>query len=241
MSMGQHIRARRPAGWVAAGMLHHGIDLGDSTVMHFTGANTKTAMVVRTSILLFESECPSEIVDYDLIRRLPPAWFGGEYIVYSNLVCRPPEEVVTYSLLSQGVTGYHPYLNNCEHFATCMMTGTRFSLQSEQFSAHMDRMNAGVALASILIEFFRFRNPRPTPKSGGLYCGSLYSHNGLFFFEQYPYPGETPPNWFVTTNRHARRDDCQSIDAKAVPYPLAPVAHYYTSGGDDIYEVPAYD
>lgn len=104
MARGDHIRVDR------GGYSHHGIDVGDGTVIHYTGeVGQKTnAAVQQTSLVTFAAGGVVEIVEY----------------------ADPPSDSVLDRARSRlGEDRYHLVLNNCEHFARWCRTGSH---QSDQ-------------------------------------------------------------------------------------------------------------
>lgn len=90
---------------------HHGIDIGDGTIVHFSKA---TRSVRRTSVERFR--------DGRRLRRR----------AYRQ--CDPPDVTVARALRHVGRrtavgAGYHLVFNNCEHFATWCKTGRPASQQ----------------------------------------------------------------------------------------------------------------
>ena len=114
MARGDHIRVRRLGGlyW------HHGIDLGDGTVVHYSGEplNTRAACVCRVPLEAFLDGGELEVVAYpqDL---------------------RAAEAVVADALARLGERRYGVWWNNCEHFATHCKTGRRASGQVRRAAA----------------------------------------------------------------------------------------------------------
>ncbi|AOY77396.1 lecithin retinol acyltransferase family protein [Clostridium formicaceticum] len=227
MAKGDHIVVERPHGWVAAGMLHHGIDLGDNTVVHFTGATSQTAKVIRTNIRTFAKNGSIKVVDYEEIRNsfsymYKRYKFRKLLDEYCSMENRDPDEVVRFSLENLGRTGggYHPASNNCEHFATLMRKGMPFSLQVENAVDNIDSSlhPIGNFVSQIVMELLRFKtNPyQHQPKDGVNYLGSIYEHNGLYYHECYEKPFFIPPRWFVSVSS----EQWEEIDQKSVPYPL---------------------
>lgn len=110
MAKGDHIRVRRMRGLY----YHHGIDLGDGTVIHFSGEplNRKTAKVARVAEEEFLSGERKETVDYDI----------SESVL-------TPQETVRLAEEQLDSEGYHLFQNNCEHFATYCKTGRKKSPQ----------------------------------------------------------------------------------------------------------------
>ena len=113
--------------------LHHGIDIGDGTVVHARPRDFRKPFggghIARTSRADF-AECRPVRVCTE-----PPA-------VY------PPDEIVARALAHVGRDGYHPVIDNCEHFATWCATGRRASRQVEIV---MGRFVAGVTRAAAAV------------------------------------------------------------------------------------------
>jgi hypothetical protein len=112
MALGDHIKTKRVGGLYT----HHGIDMGDGTVVHFSGSPTqhRTASVCRISMEEF---------------------LGGDnaIVVRHRGPVLPREETVRLAESLVGTRGYHPLTNNCEHFTTYCKTGRKDSLQSRRF------------------------------------------------------------------------------------------------------------
>lgn len=110
MAAGDHIRVRRWGGLYC----HHGIDMGDGTVVHFSGEplSRKPASVCRESMEIFLQGGIEEVVAYS-----------------EDMVLRVPEETVRIAEAMLGAVDYDPLLNNCEHFACFCKTGVRRSRQ----------------------------------------------------------------------------------------------------------------
>ena len=108
MARGDHIRVPRMGGLYT----HHGIDMGDGTIVHFAGEPLQLGMaeVRRDTLEAFAQGAPLEIVRH-----------SGEV--------RPPEETVETALRHVGARGYRLWRHNCEHFATYCVTGRSESAQ----------------------------------------------------------------------------------------------------------------
>jgi len=113
---GERLEVRR---WlVGSGIAywHHGIDMGDGTVVHARPHDFRNPFgggsVVRTTL--------AEFADGEEVRTTlePAAVF-------------PPEEVARRAAGYVGRDGYCPVVANCEHFATWCATGERRSRQVE--------------------------------------------------------------------------------------------------------------
>lgn len=101
---------------------HHGIDLGDGTVVHWStgGQGLKdlfgdAAVIRRTSHAAFADG--------------KPVW------VRAYASCFDDDTVVARALSSVGALGYNVAQNNCEHFATWCKTGEPYSEQVKDATA----------------------------------------------------------------------------------------------------------
>lgn len=110
---------------------HHGIDLGDGTVIHFSEAGKKygQAKVVRAPLADFLKGGKPRVVGYSPGRALPV------------------EKTIALALAELGASGYSLSWNNCEHFATYCKTGRRESRQ-------VKRALAGAAAAGLAVAVF---------------------------------------------------------------------------------------
>jgi len=108
MARGDHIRVARLRGLY----YHHGIDMGDGTVVHFSGEPLRLAeaLVTRDSIEVFSGGYPIELVDHG-----------------ANAQAR--EDAAEVALSHLGETGYRLWDNNCEHFACFCKIGRKKSPQ----------------------------------------------------------------------------------------------------------------
>ncbi len=111
MAKGDHIRVKRKL------YFHHGIDVGEGAVIHFTGepGNKVNARVMETSV--------QEFLD------------GGklEIVRYKNSF--PPDQVVEKARRHLGESEYSLIFNNCEHFARWCKTGDKKSEQVNDAAA----------------------------------------------------------------------------------------------------------
>jgi hypothetical protein len=116
MAAGDRVEVNR---WLAGTPLryvHHGIDMGDGTVVHARPHDFRKPFgggsVVRTTL--------AEFADGAEVRTTlePPAAF-------------PAEDVARRAAAHVGRDGYCPVIDNCEHFATWCATGQRRSRQVE--------------------------------------------------------------------------------------------------------------
>ena len=125
MAEGDRVRVKRRFAGSSASYMHHGIDIGDGTVVHarpdHAGSLLAGGRVVRTSLAEFSSGG-----DVWKTHEPPPA-------------C-PPETIVARSLQHVGRDGYHPVIDNCEHFATWCATGERSSRQVDIVLSRITRV-----------------------------------------------------------------------------------------------------
>lgn len=127
MGKGDHIKVKRGMYW------HHGIDMGDGTVVHFTGEPTRKrhAAIRRTSMEKFLRGGRLEVVEY------------------AKSYC--PEVVVSRAMSRLAERGYHLALKNCEHFARWCKTGEARSQQVRVVASAAGGLagTAGVARAAM--------------------------------------------------------------------------------------------
>jgi hypothetical protein len=111
MARGDHIYVHR------LGFTHHGIDLGDGTVVHYSGE-------------LFEkSDAVIRQTSYDNFAR------GASVQIRPYGVAEAPEVVVDRAMSRVGENRYNCIFNNCEHFATWCKTGHHRSEQVKDAAA----------------------------------------------------------------------------------------------------------
>lgn len=112
--------------WPGRGLryLHHGIDMGDGTVVHARPDDPRRVFaggrVERTSLEAFADGRPVDVV------RDPPASF-------------PPDEISRRAAAHVGREGYSPTVDNCEHFASWCATGRRESRQVDLVAERVRR------------------------------------------------------------------------------------------------------
>lgn len=111
MARGDHIFVPRWRGMYT----HHGIDIGDGTVVHFSGEPLRLAeaRVERDTMEVF---CGGE--------ALSVMEYGEEAL--------EAEAVVDMALSRVGERGYRLWHNNCEHFASYCKTGRPVSPQASR-------------------------------------------------------------------------------------------------------------
>jgi hypothetical protein len=132
MAAGDRLRVERRLAGSTVAYMHHGIDVGDGTVVHARPDDFQSPLaggrVVRTSL----------------------AEFAGGGVVLTTTepaAAYPPDEVVARALDHVGRAGYCPVVDNCEHFATWCATGERTSRQVDIVMARISGAAARVAAA----------------------------------------------------------------------------------------------
>ena len=116
MARGDRLEVERGIAGSTVAYMHHGIDVGDGTVVHARPDDFRNPFgggrVERTSVEEFAAGRPVRVATD------PPSAF-------------PPEEIVARALAHVGRAGYSPLVDNCEHFATWCATGRRVSRQAD--------------------------------------------------------------------------------------------------------------
>lgn len=129
MARGDHIKVHRRNGLYS----HHGIDMGDGSVIHFSGEPFRwnEASICRVTL--------AEFLD------------GGRMVVvaYRRDAALTPEEVAANAEAALARKQYCLWRNNCEHFATGCKTGRRRSNQVRR-ALHIAAGSAGAAVAILL-------------------------------------------------------------------------------------------
>jgi hypothetical protein len=132
MARGDRLEVERQIAGSTVTYMHHGIDVGDGTVVHARPDDFQNPFgggrVVRTSLEDFAGHRPVRVT------ADPPAVF-------------PPAEVVARALAHVGRAGYSPLVDNCEHFATWCATDSRRSRQVEIVMARVTAAAARTAAA----------------------------------------------------------------------------------------------
>jgi hypothetical protein len=110
MAKGDHIQVKRLHGLY----YHHGIDMGDGTVIHFSGEplNGKLAKVCLVTDEEFLKGEKKQVVSYK-----------------EDAGVLDPEETIALARDQLDTEGYHVLYNNCEHFATYCKTKRKKSKQ----------------------------------------------------------------------------------------------------------------
>lgn len=137
MAKGDHIKVWRMGGLYA----HHGIDMGDGTVIHFAGEplRNRGARVCRTDL---------------------PNFLQGAHpiLVRHRGSVRHPDDVVAAAEAQLSHADYSLWRNNCEHFATYCKTGKR---RSRQVRRAMGALGS-VALSTITVLALRSARQKRT-------------------------------------------------------------------------------
>src|SRR5688572_11615891 len=125
MARGDHIKVRRRGGLYS----HHGIDMGDGTVVHFSGEPFRRdeASICRVTMVEFLAGGRMDIVRH-------------RGTVLAN------DEVVAAAEAALARQKYCLWRNNCEHFATQCKTGRRRSRQVSR-ALYIAAGSAGAAVA----------------------------------------------------------------------------------------------
>jgi len=139
MASGDRVRVERRLSGSNVVYMHHGIDVGDGTVVHARPDDFRRPLaggrVERTSLAEFAG--------------------GGTVLVTTEPSPRySPLEIVARALAHVGREGYCPVVDNCEHFATWCATGERSSRQVdivlERISGAAARVMAAVSARGLL-------------------------------------------------------------------------------------------
>lgn len=130
MARGDRLAVERRIAGSTLVYTHHGIDIGDGTVVHARPDDPRRwfagGCVDRTTYEDFAAGAAVRvIVD-------PPARYS-------------PDEVAARALGLVGRDGYCPVVENCEHFATWCATGDRRSRQVELLAGRLDTAAARLA------------------------------------------------------------------------------------------------
>jgi len=132
MARGDRLRVERRLAGSTVVYMHHGIDVGDGTVVHARPDDFRSPLaggrVERTSLADFAGGGTV------LVTTDPPAEYS-------------PDDVVARALDHVGREGYCPVVDNCEHFATWCATGERASRQVDIVLARIGGAAARVLAA----------------------------------------------------------------------------------------------
>ncbi len=127
MAAGDHLRVQR---WLYR---HHGIDMGDGTVVHASG---------EPGLLKLDAEVrQTEMTDF--LR-------GGSAVVGNSDNRLPANEITRRALTALGGRDYSLLFNNCEHFAHWCETGNAASRQVDTYALAGAALGVGARMAIFL-------------------------------------------------------------------------------------------
>jgi len=133
MARGDRIAVERRLASTGVSYTHHGIDIGDGTVVHA------------------RPDCPERIFEGGRIDRTSHAEFALGHpvrVVHSPAPRFSPDEIAARALSLVGRDGYCPVVENCEHFATWCATGER---QSRQVDLLVERAGSATSRLAAVI------------------------------------------------------------------------------------------
>jgi hypothetical protein len=124
MALGDHLKVRRHL------YSHHGIDMGDGTVVHASGEPGRMKLDAE-------------------VRRTPLADFlrGGEVEVANASRRLSAEQITERALAALGGRDYSLLFNNCEHFALWCETGRASSRQIDGYALLGTALGVGARIA----------------------------------------------------------------------------------------------
>lgn len=127
MARGDHIKVKRLRGLYT----HHGIDMGDGTVIHVDGDPFRQINV-----------CVRQSTMEDFLA-------GGEKIVVEHPQnARDAKAICEDALRRLGEPGYHLFRHNCEHFAYACQVGKGMSPQARRLQQLLVTTAAGAAMVA---------------------------------------------------------------------------------------------
>lgn len=129
MARGEHIFVASSAG--AIPFQHHGIDMGDGTVIHLA---PKSGARVTLRDDSSEFSVRRDTIEQFCLGEVPQ--------VVEHADARDPEEIAEAAEASLGRTGYSLLDGNCEHFATQCATGRSESHQVEMSEATLSAITS---------------------------------------------------------------------------------------------------
>jgi hypothetical protein len=231
--MGDQIVAERPHFWVLSdrgGIVHHGIDIGDGTAIHYAKCTSiNDHMVVRTNLRAFSKDAKCAVVDYKkLLDPQELQYYSKGYaetlIRFCEAPIYSPTEMVerAISSLGSGLGQYSPGKFNCEHFATGVRTDLWYSEQAAFALDRIDRERGRRKFAALFYGAIAEGTQYLTSKSKNTnnYLGNLYTYDDMFFCEKYNSPYNLPPQWLQANSLSG---PWVEIEQKSIPYPLQEV------------------
>ncbi|MEM8736006.1 MAG: lecithin retinol acyltransferase family protein, partial [Planctomycetota bacterium] len=129
MARGEHIYVQSSLNGLP--FQHHGIDMGDGSVIHLAPASGARVTISDTS---GEFTVRRDSLD-DFCR-------GEQPIVFEHVDARDAELICQEAEARLGESGYHLLENNCEHFATDCATGRHESHQIEMGEATLSAITS---------------------------------------------------------------------------------------------------
>ena len=140
MAAGDRVRVERRLAVSTVAYMHHGIDVGDGTVVHARPDDFHNPLAGGRVELTSWTEFAN----------------GGAVLVTTNPPARfSTDETAQRALAHFGRPGYCPVIDNCEHFATWCATGERTSHQVDivfaRVGAAAARVGAAVSARQILL------------------------------------------------------------------------------------------
>jgi hypothetical protein len=181
MAAGDHIAVERTKfslGLFPVAYDHHGIDVGDGTVIHFTGESKREAAVVQTSVAEFLKGGEKVVIYYERFtdvllnyksqmqsvhRRdhlpLPLPFLDDDRIDEIRKRIKDPQRAVMEARRHLGRKGYDLFGNNCEHFAVFCKTGLAVSLQVIEYWKLEEKIAEALSLRADH-DFPTIRRPR---------------------------------------------------------------------------------
>jgi hypothetical protein len=139
---GDHIFVKRTPLGGGLAYTHHGVDLGDGRVVHYSGEPTSAE--------------PGRVV----ISRMEDFLLGGKASVrrYKSALSR--EETVRRALSRLGEEKYNIVTNNCEHFATWCRTGESGSKQVAKVAVKVGKLLGGSKVGRAVEFLFKPRRKK---------------------------------------------------------------------------------
>lgn len=248
MAKGDHIYSPR-YGMLPGLISHHGIDLGDGTIVHFAICDGGKHKVIRTSKKAFAKN--GDVLDaeryYEHQLRRSNSLFSDATAIYSYALEKylkaasfDADEVVERALsqLGNSQEKYSAKNNNCEHFCTLIKKNVAFSEQALDAAGGITPIpgTAAGALTGLVSALMGYKGARAIgyqkSKDGKDYVGSVYAANGNYYFERYTKIFTFPAIWSKKKGFKGLEED---ISQKKVPYPLNEVLEFFQDENRNLY------